>query len=201
MKTMRGLISTLFWRIIASSGPEMVNIKNNQDDENDFSLEFSHLMGLVLWGIYQIIIYILMLNLLIAVMNTSYSELWQNAQKEWKYSKSYFQVNFHILVDRILLFLKAQFLEPLETFPVPFRSIYYLAKAVYKTKKEDLDPVTEDQGKYFCLLRDLILNKKEAESEKTQEDKMNDLKKDILNDMNDLKKDILNEMKKQGTIK
>merc|ERR1740124_340288 len=80
MKTMRGLISTLFWRIIASSGPEMVNIKNNQDDENDFSLEFSHLMGLVLWGIYQIIIYILMLNLLIAVMNTSYSELWQNAQ-------------------------------------------------------------------------------------------------------------------------
>ena len=182
----------------------MVNIKSNiaGDDEETFSLEFSHLMGLVLWGIYQIIIYILMLNLLIAVMNTSYSELWQNAQKEWKYSKSYFQVNFHILVDSILLFLKAQFLEPLETFPVPFRSIYYLAKAVYMIKKkEDLDPVTEDQGKYFCLLRDLILNKKEAESEKTQEDKMNDLKKDILNDMNDLKKDILNEMKKQGTIK
>merc|ERR1739838_998113 len=86
--------STLFWRIIASAGPEMVNIKSNiaGDDEETFSLEFSHLMGLVLWGIYQIIIYVLMLNLLIAVMNTSYSELWQNVNVEWKYTKSHFVV-------------------------------------------------------------------------------------------------------------
>ena len=91
MKTQRGLISSLFWRIIASAGPEMANIKTN-DEDDDFSMEFSHLMGLVLWGIYQIIIYVLMLNLLIAVMNTSYSELWQNIQVEWKYNKSYFQV-------------------------------------------------------------------------------------------------------------
>jgi hypothetical protein len=92
LKSQRGLISTLFWRIIASAGPEMVNIKNNNDPEVDFSMEFSHLMGLVLWGIYQIIIYVLMLNLLIAVLNTSYSQLWQNVQMEWKYNKSYFQV-------------------------------------------------------------------------------------------------------------
>ena len=69
----------------------MVNIKNN-DDDKAFSMELSHLMGLVLRGIYQIIIYVLMLNLLIAVMNTSYSKLWQNIQVEWKYNKSYFQV-------------------------------------------------------------------------------------------------------------
>ena len=35
---------------------------------------------------------ILIVSLLIPVMNTSYSELWANAQKESKYSKSYFQV-------------------------------------------------------------------------------------------------------------
>ena len=58
----------------------MVNIKNN-DDDKAFSMELSHLMGLVLRGIYQIIIYVLMLNLLIAVMNTSYSKLWQNIQQ------------------------------------------------------------------------------------------------------------------------
>jgi hypothetical protein len=92
LKTQRGLISTLFWRIIASSGPEMENIKNNNDPDHDFSIEFSHLMGLVLWGLYQIIIYVLMLNLLIAVLNTSYSKLWQNVDIEWKYNKSRFQV-------------------------------------------------------------------------------------------------------------
>ena len=92
MKSQRGLVSTLFWRIIASSGPEMVNIKNNNDPDHDFSIEFSHLMGLVLWGLYQIIIYVLMLNLLIAVLNTSYSKLWQNVDMEWKYNRSRFQV-------------------------------------------------------------------------------------------------------------
>ena len=91
LRSQRGLLSSLFWRIIASSGPEFVNIKE-KDSGEDFSMEFSHFMGLVLWGVYQIIIYVLMLNLLIAIMNTSYSDLWQNAQKEWKYSKSFFQV-------------------------------------------------------------------------------------------------------------
>ena len=70
----------------------MVNIKNNNDPDHDFSIEFSHLMVLVLWGLYQIIIYVLILNLLIAVLNTSYSKLWQNVDMEWKYNKSRFQV-------------------------------------------------------------------------------------------------------------
>ena len=55
-------------------------------------MEFSHLMGLVLWGVYQITIVILMLNLLIAVINTSYSELWQNIDQEWKFTRCKFQV-------------------------------------------------------------------------------------------------------------
>eukprot|EP00092_Neocalanus_flemingeri_P022995 GFUD01024927.1.p1 GENE.GFUD01024927.1~~GFUD01024927.1.p1 ORF type:complete len:782 (-),score=177.44 GFUD01024927.1:193-2538(-) len=173
-KTQRGLISTLFWRIIASAGPEMVNIKKTGDTTNDFSLEFSHLMGLILWGLYQIIIYVLMLNLLIAVMNTSYSELWQNRKRESKYSKSFFQ---------------AKFLEPLEIFPVPFRWIYYLARAVYNSKKEkNQDPIKQDKKKYFFLVRELILNKQEAEFEKSSDDKINDLKKDIFNELRKINK-------------
>ena len=94
LKTQRGLLSSLFWAIIASGGPEVVNIKNISNEE-EFSLEFSHLMGLVLWGVYQIMIYVLMLNILIAVMNTSYSTLWQNVQVEWKFNKSHFLVSFY----------------------------------------------------------------------------------------------------------
>ena len=92
LKTQRGLLSSLFWAIVVSEGPDVVNIKNINNDEKEFSLEFSHLMGLVLWGVYQIMIYVLMLNILIAVMNTSYSNLWQNVQVEWKFNKSHFQV-------------------------------------------------------------------------------------------------------------
>eukprot|EP00092_Neocalanus_flemingeri_P034837 GFUD01037911.1.p1 GENE.GFUD01037911.1~~GFUD01037911.1.p1 ORF type:complete len:776 (+),score=151.98 GFUD01037911.1:147-2474(+) len=160
LKSQRGLISTLFWRIIASAGPEMVNINNTEDPTKDFSLEFSHLMGLVLWGVRQIIVYVLMLNLLIAVMNTSYSELWQNAQRECKYHKSCFL---------------AKFMKPLEIFPVPFCLIYYLARAVYACKK--------DKTRYVWLLRELILNKQEAEDEKSDNDKMNDLRMDIFNEL------------------
>ena len=86
----RGLINNLFWRFITATGPEDAMILSQ--DGKDFSLEFSHLMGLALWGFFQIIAVILLVNLLIAVMNTSYSNLWQNARKESKFSKSYFQV-------------------------------------------------------------------------------------------------------------
>ena len=92
LKTQHGLLSSLFWAIIESGGPEVVNVKNINEDAKEFSLEFSHLMGLVLWGVYQIMIYVLMLNILIAVMNTSYSNLWQNVHVEWKFNKSHFLV-------------------------------------------------------------------------------------------------------------
>ena len=91
MKTQRGMFSTLFWRITFAAGPEMVEV-NNTLSKQPFSMEFSHLMGLVLWGVYQITIVILMLNLLIAVINTSYSELWQNIDQEWKFTRCKFQV-------------------------------------------------------------------------------------------------------------
>eukprot|EP00091_Calanus_sinicus_P011228 TRINITY_DN25497_c0_g1_i1.p1 TRINITY_DN25497_c0_g1~~TRINITY_DN25497_c0_g1_i1.p1 ORF type:complete len:156 (+),score=36.72 TRINITY_DN25497_c0_g1_i1:39-470(+) len=131
-----------------------------------FSMDFSHLMGLVLWGIYQIIIYVLMMNLLIAVMNTSYSELWQNIQVEWKYNKSYFQ---------------AEFLDPLEIFPVPFRWTYYIAKFVYKNKASSGRHANkQDHMKYYKLLRRLIIDMRE---EKCINMKNNDLKQDIINEL------------------
>jgi len=164
LKTQRGLISSLFWAIIASGGPEVVNIKNINEDEKEFSLEFSHLMGLVLWGVYQIMIYVLMLNILIAVMNTSYSNLWQNVQVEWKFNKSHFL---------------AKFWGPQEIFPVPFRWIYYIAKAVYKSKgSKHTSP--RDHMKYYSLLRRLILEYREEQVDSSRYRQNDDLRRDIL---------------------
>ena len=41
---------------------------------------------------YQLVVAIIMINLLIAVMNNTFSEVWQTADKKWKYSRSYYQV-------------------------------------------------------------------------------------------------------------
>ena len=41
---------------------------------------------------YQGVICILLINILIAMMNTTYNKVWENIDGEWKFSKSHFQV-------------------------------------------------------------------------------------------------------------
>merc|ERR1719187_2742664 len=77
-----------------------------------FSLEFSHMMGLSLWAMYQGITVILLINILIAQMNNTYNKIWENKDVEWKYSKTYFQV---------------QNLAPSAIMPPPFGWFYYIA--------------------------------------------------------------------------
>ena len=73
----RSFFHVLFWRNIYADGPDKMFVKKNytwnEADEDggpkkDFSMEFSHLMPMAFWGIYQVIVVILMLNLLIAIM-------------------------------------------------------------------------------------------------------------------------------------
>ena len=70
-----------------------------------------------------------------------------------------------------------------------------MAKAVYNFKKSAhmMEPYRQDKQKYFLLLRELILNKQDSEYETSYEDKMNDLKKDLVNDM----RKILSDMEKR----
>ena len=85
-------------------------------------------------------------------------------------------------------FLQAQFLDPLEIFPVPFRWNFYLAKAVYRCKKVNAtDERKQDTLKYYSLVRQLILNKKEEEFENSSYEQNKDLKKDIINELKKLK--------------
>ena len=80
----RSFFHVLFWRNIYADGPDkMFVVKNytwNGDDTNggpekDFSMEFSHLMPMAFWGIYQVIVVILMLNLLIAIMVSGFKKM------------------------------------------------------------------------------------------------------------------------------
>ena len=101
----KGLLINMIWRILSADGPGKVHIKLNGAEDEDFSQEFAHVMGTVLWGIYQIVVAILMLNITIAIMNNTYSELWKRADKEWKYSKSYYQVKISNSISQSHLFV------------------------------------------------------------------------------------------------
>ena len=84
-------------------------------------------------------------------------------------------------------FLQAQFLDPLAIFPVPFRWNYYLAKVVYNCKKVDAkDERKQDTLKYYSLVRQLILNKRDEEFEKSSYEQNRDLKNDIINELKKL---------------
>ena len=100
-KGFQGVMSLLFWKVFDgdfSSAEVFVN-KNHSDFKmtnmnsgEEFSLDFSHLMGLTFFAVYQGLTVIILINILIAMMNSTYSRVWENSDKEWKYSKTYFQV-------------------------------------------------------------------------------------------------------------
>ena len=106
LKTLKGLFSAMFWLLFDPGQPDYVAIKkcgiegfscDNTDEKlqiGQVSLEFSHWIGYAMWACYQGITVILLINILIAMMNTTFSKIWQAADTAWKYSKSFYQVEF-----------------------------------------------------------------------------------------------------------
>ena len=92
-KTQRGFLVSSVWRMLYADDPKAVHVKALGTDE-DFSLEFSHAAGIIIWMSYQIIMSVLMINILIAIMNTTYSEVWQSAESEWKFERTRYLVGF-----------------------------------------------------------------------------------------------------------
>ena len=58
------------------------------------SHEFSHFMGLLLWFLYQFLLVIILMNILIAMMTTTFTKISGTADTQWKYRKSFYQVEF-----------------------------------------------------------------------------------------------------------
>jgi hypothetical protein len=133
MDSASSTFSALFWRFFDPGEPDAVAIKRNYNDqeikimENEVeadhpdvnatellkekigngtqSLEFSHFVGVSFWAVYQGIVFIILINVLIALMNTTYTKISADSDIEWKYSKS---------------FMYAQFLPTRAALPPPF---------------------------------------------------------------------------------
>ena len=100
-----GWMGAMFWRLFDPGEPDYVFIRkcdegernedgNCPEDIGNVSLEFSHFMGIVMWALFQAVTTIVLLNLLIAQMNSTYDRVWTQADTIWKYSKSFYQVKF-----------------------------------------------------------------------------------------------------------
>eukprot|EP00092_Neocalanus_flemingeri_P016679 GFUD01018042.1.p1 GENE.GFUD01018042.1~~GFUD01018042.1.p1 ORF type:complete len:544 (-),score=113.53 GFUD01018042.1:43-1674(-) len=177
----RGVMSLMFWKVFDGDFSSMEVFEQEQEQENstqetigkEFSLEFSHVMGLTFFALYQGLTVILMINILIAMMNSTYSEVWGNSDREWKYSKSYYQI---------------QFLRPQAAFPPPFRWFYYFAlfmrKIKSQTAKKQFDIELESLSKkkqYVELMMRLVKTKMHTDVEISIRDDFDDLRKDIKN--------------------
>ena len=112
MDSASSTFSALFWRFFDPGEPDSLAIKRKYTDQeitilkeemgaapNDTdaiksldekiakgtqSLEFSHFVGVSFWAVYQGIVAIILINVLIALMNTTYTKISQDAVIEWK---------------------------------------------------------------------------------------------------------------------
>ena len=91
-KTVRSFLISGAWRMLFADNHDSVHVKALEEEDEDFSLEFSHAVGIAVWMSYQIIMTVLMINILVAILNTSYSEVWQRAGTEWKYERTLYVV-------------------------------------------------------------------------------------------------------------
>ena len=80
----------------------------------------------------------------------------------------------------------AQFLSPRAALPSPFTWVYYIARAVYRSKRGGLElseeAVVEEKRKYFQLLKKLALIKERKENDQTADEKIEDLRRNVRND-------------------
>ena len=111
-------------------------------------------------------------------VNTTYKRIWDDADRQWKYSKSFYQV---------------QFLFPRAVMPSPMRILYYLVKHIHSCKRRQ-QQITEKNKQaeifknYKQTLVEILSVKLTSDSEDTMEEDFKDLRQDIRNNITEKQK-------------
>ncbi|XP_008846894.1 short transient receptor potential channel 6 isoform X1 [Nannospalax galili] len=138
--TVEESFKTLFWAIFGLSEVKSVVINYNH--------KFIENIGYVLYGVYNVTMVIVLLNMLIAMINSSFQEIEDDADVEWKFARAK---------------LWFSYFEEGRTLPVPFnlvpspKSLFYL---LLKFKKWIYDLV---QGRKKGFQEDAEMNKRNEE--------------------------------------
>ncbi|XP_065800226.1 short transient receptor potential channel 6 isoform X2 [Muntiacus reevesi] len=146
--TVEESFKTLFWAIFGLSEVKSVVINYNH--------KFIENIGYVLYGVYNVTMVIVLLNMLIAMINSSFQEIEDDADVEWKFARAK---------------LWFSYFEEGRTLPVPFnlvpspKSLFYLLLRLKKwiselfqghkkgfQEQEDAEMNKRNEGKKFGIL-------------------------------------------------
>ncbi|XP_006887386.1 PREDICTED: short transient receptor potential channel 6 isoform X3 [Elephantulus edwardii] len=138
--TVEESFKTLFWAIFGLSEVKSVVINYNH--------KFIENIGYVLYGVYNVTMVIVLLNMLIAMINSSFQEIEDDADVEWKFARAK---------------LWFSYFEEGRTLPVPFnlmpspKSLFYLLLKL----KQWISELFQDHKKGFQ--EDAEMNKRNEE--------------------------------------
>ncbi|XP_071821067.1 short transient receptor potential channel 4-like isoform X4 [Apostichopus japonicus] len=168
---------TLFWALFGLPDLDILDLKGTDK-------AFTETVGLLLYAAYHVIAIVVLLNVLIAMMSSTYTRIEEDADIQWKFSRSRLWMSYF---------------EGRGTMPPPFnliptpKSFYYFIKWIlhtingdsYKLKmKERNKAFREEREKQYRetmgrLVKRYIFDAKRDDDENNQEQWVNRLKQDI----------------------
>lgn len=175
--TIPNTMMTLFWALFGLPDLDILDLKAVRQD-------FTETVGLLLYAAYHVIAIVVLLNVLIAMMSSTYTRIEEDADIQWKFSRSKLWMSYF---------------EGRGTMPPPFnivptpKSFYYFIKWIchtingdqYKLKvKERNKAYREERERQYRetmgrLVKRYIFDAKRDDDENNQEQWVNRLKQDI----------------------
>ncbi|XP_072176469.1 short transient receptor potential channel 4-like [Diadema setosum] len=176
-ETVQYTLSTLFWALFGL--PEM-----NIVDIRGVDHWFTETVGLLLYAAYHVIAIVVLLNVLIAMMSNTYTRIEEDADIQWKFSRSKLWMSYFEG--------RGSLPTPFNIIPTP-KSVLYLfrwlrgqlggEKHRQKMKERNKQYMEEKEQQYREIMGKLvkryIFDAKRDEDENNQEQWVNRLKQDI----------------------
>ena len=127
-----GAFKSLFWVLFDPGHPELVGCKR----------DIAGTLGLCLWGLYQIINVVVLLNICVALMNNTMMMIESNKENIWKFYRT----------DAWLLFIDDV------NLPIPFNLWSIFINQLYRWAgyEKDQRDLSRKKSKYFFFYDDSI---------------------------------------------
>uniref|UniRef100_A0A3B3T5B4 Transient receptor potential cation channel, subfamily C, member 6a n=1 Tax=Paramormyrops kingsleyae TaxID=1676925 RepID=A0A3B3T5B4_9TELE len=166
--TVEESFKTLFWAIFGLSEVKSVVVNNGH--------KFIENTGYILYGVYNVTMVVVLLNMLIAMINSSFQEIEGDADVEWKFARSK---------------LWFSYFEEGRTIPVPFNlipspksviSLFLWVKDLLLHEHEEEEKVDAELNKKIMtrLIKRYVLKAQtDKESDDVNEGELKEIKQDI----------------------
>ncbi|XP_031427340.1 short transient receptor potential channel 6a isoform X2 [Clupea harengus] len=190
--TVEESFKTLFWAIFGLSEVKSVIVNNGH--------KFIENIGYVLYGVYNVTMVIVLLNMLIAMMNNSFQEIEGDADVEWKFARaklwfSYFEegrtlpVPFNLVpspksVLKLFMGIKALLLGLIHRQWTMEKGESELNELSERRKDSPTDPSPDCPSRYQKIMKRLIKryiikSQSDKESDEVNEGELKEIKQDI----------------------